>query len=51
MAVPAQSKPGQRPDWCYLSLGTWALMGIESPQPVINDQVLATELHQRGRRG
>ena len=19
--------PGQRPDWCYISLGTWALMG------------------------
>ena len=25
------------PDWCYISSGTWALMGIESPQPIIND--------------
>jgi rhamnulokinase len=40
MAVPAQSRPGQRPDWCYISLGTWALMGVESPVPLVNDQVL-----------
>jgi rhamnulokinase len=39
MAVPAASKPGQRPDWCYISLGTWALMGIESPQPAVTEQV------------
>ncbi len=25
------------PDWCYISSGTWALMGVESPQPIIND--------------
>ena len=37
MAVPAASRPGERPDWCYISLGTWALMGIESPRPVVND--------------
>ena len=40
MAVPAASQPGARPDWCYISLGTWALMGIESPEPVVNDTVL-----------
>jgi rhamnulokinase len=51
MAVPAQSKPGQRPDWCYLSLGTWALMGIESPQPVINDQVLDLNFTNEGGVG
>jgi rhamnulokinase len=37
MAVPAASVAGQRPDWCYISSGTWSLMGIESPRPVIND--------------
>lgn len=31
-AVPAESKP-----WAYLSSGTWSLMGIESPTPIIND--------------
>ena len=40
MAVPATSRPGSRPDWCYISLGTWALMGIESPQPKVNDKVM-----------
>ena len=38
MAVPAASKPGQRPDWCYISSGTWSLMGVETPQPIINDR-------------
>ena len=40
MAVPATSHPGVRPDWCYISLGTWALMGIESPTPMVNDMVM-----------
>jgi rhamnulokinase len=40
MAVPAKGVAGAKPDWCYISLGTWALMGVESPEPVINDQVL-----------
>ena len=51
MAVPAQSRPGQRPDWCYLSLGTWALMGIESPRPVIDDQVLKLNFTNEGGVG
>jgi rhamnulokinase len=51
MAVPAASKPGQRPDWCYVSLGTWALMGIESPQPVVNDQVLKLNFTNEGGVG
>jgi rhamnulokinase len=51
MAVPAESKPGQRPDWCYISLGTWALMGIESPRPVINDQVLKLNFTNEGGVG
>lgn len=51
MAVPAESKSGQRPDWCYVSLGTWALMGIESPAPVINDQVLGRNFTNEGGVG
>ncbi len=34
--------------WCYISLGTWALMGIESPRPVINDQVLKLNFTNEG---
>ena len=35
--MPAE--PGD--DWAYLSSGTWSLIGVELPQPLINDQVLA----------
>jgi rhamnulokinase len=31
-AVPAEGK-----GWAYLSSGTWSLLGIESPSPVINE--------------
>ena len=37
-AVPSASPLGTA-DWAYISLGTWALMGIESPRPVVNDTV------------
>jgi len=32
-AVPAEGE-----DWAYLSSGTWSLLGIESPTPVITEQ-------------
>lgn len=51
MAVPAESKSGESPDWCYISLGTWALMGIESPQPVINDTVARLNFTNEGGVG
>ncbi len=51
MAVPAASVPGQKPDWCYISLGTWALMGIESPEPVVNDQVMELNFTNEGGVG
>ncbi len=35
-AVPAQGD-----DWCYISSGTWSLMGVELDQPVINEKSLA----------
>lgn len=33
MAVPSSDAANS----CYISSGTWALMGVESPQPIIND--------------
>jgi rhamnulokinase len=51
MAVPAASRPGQRPDWCYISLGTWALLGVESPKPLVNDKVLALNFTNEGGVG
>jgi rhamnulokinase len=38
-AVPTLSKClGGKPDWCYISSGTWSLMGVETAKPIINDQ-------------
>lgn len=36
MAVPTASKTG-KPDWCYISSGTWSLMGVETAEPVVSD--------------
>lgn len=36
-AVPAR---GSR-DWAYLSSGTWSLIGVESPQPLISEKIRA----------
>jgi rhamnulokinase len=36
-AVPA----GFNGDWCYISSGTWSLMGVETAEPIINDASLA----------
>jgi rhamnulokinase len=36
-AVPAAGEIGSRPDWCYISSGTWSLMGAEVPGPVVTD--------------
>ncbi len=38
MAVPAKSVAGKKPNWCYISSGTWSLMGVEVPAPVVTDQ-------------
>jgi rhamnulokinase len=35
-AVPAQGN-----GWCYISSGTWSLMGVEVDEPVINEKSLA----------
>ena len=36
VAVPAHGK-----DWCYISSGTWSLMGVELDEPVIDAPTLA----------
>ena len=40
-AVPAASPPADRPDWCYISLGTWALVGGELNSPLVSPECLA----------
>ncbi len=38
LSVPASARSDETPDWCYISSGTWSLMGVEVPRPVINDK-------------
>ncbi len=48
-AVPARvTNPGGPPDWCYLSSGTWSLLGVEVPQPVISAETLRCNLTNEG---
>ncbi|MBN1560493.1 rhamnulokinase [candidate division KSB1 bacterium] len=42
-AVPATGD-----NWAYLSSGTWSLIGVESPQPIINDAALANNFTNEG---
>ncbi len=51
MAVPAASQPGQRPDWCYISSGTWSLMGVETPRPIINQRCYELNFTNEGGVG
>ncbi|MDB5295204.1 MAG: pentulose/hexulose kinase [Phycisphaerales bacterium] len=36
-AVPVEGE--RRTDWCYISSGTWSLMGVELPAPLIDAKV------------
>ncbi|QDT06335.1 Rhamnulokinase [Rubripirellula lacrimiformis] len=38
LAVPAEDFAPAKPDWCYISSGTWSLMGCELNQPMITDR-------------
>ena len=51
VAVPTDRPLGERPDWCYISSGTWSLMGVEVPRPVINDKTLALNFTNEGGVG
>jgi rhamnulokinase len=43
-AVPAEGRSG----WAYLSSGTWSLLGIEVPRPVINAETEAANCTNEG---
>ncbi|MDH7568459.1 MAG: rhamnulokinase family protein [Armatimonadota bacterium] len=45
-AVPARGD-----DWCYISSGTWSLMGIESPEPLIDERSLRYNFTNEGGVG
>ncbi len=51
LAVPATGLPSSTPDWCYISSGTWSLLGVEIPQPVINEKCLDLNFTNEGGVG
>ena len=51
LAVPAQNPPSASPDWCYISSGTWSLMGVEVPEPIINEKCLELNFTNEGGVG
>ena len=50
-AVPAPEPPSSRPDWCYVSLGTWALVGAELDRPLVTPACLARNFTNEGGVG
>lgn len=38
VAVPAEAPPSMHPNWCYISSGTWSLMGAETTAPIIDER-------------
>lgn len=50
-AVPAHEPPAARPDWCYVSLGTWALVGAELNSPLVTPDCLAHNFTNEGGVG
>ncbi len=50
LAVPARSG-GAKPDWCYISSGTWSLLGVELAQAVVNDDCLRLNFTNEGGAG
>ena len=51
LAVPATGAVSEQPSWSYISSGTWSLMGVELPGPVIDDRVLARNFTNEGGVG
>ena len=47
-AASASSSPSSPPDWCYLSSGTWSLLGVEVPRPVINAETMRYNFTNEG---
>jgi rhamnulokinase len=51
LAVPFTGAPSAKPNWCYISSGTWSLMGVEVPEPVINSKCLDLNFTNEGGVG
>jgi rhamnulokinase len=45
---PAHGATGAPPEWCYLSSGTWSLLGVEVSRPVINAETMRYNFTNEG---
>ena len=43
-AAAVAAVPAEGDDWCYISSGTWSLMGVELAHPIINERALELNL-------
>jgi rhamnulokinase len=50
-ASAVASVPAQGDAWCYISSGTWSLMGVEIDQPIINEKSLRYNYTNEGGVG
>lgn len=50
-AVPAPEPPCSRPNWCYVSLGTWALVGAELDRPLVTPECMSLNFTNEGGVG
>ncbi len=48
LAVPAETFAASRPDWCYISCGTWSLIGAELDAPNLTDACLEYNFTNEG---
>lgn len=48
LAVPASNFAQERPDWCYISSGTWSLMGVEITSPRCTDKCMELNFTNEG---
>ena len=51
LAVPANSFAQRSPDWCYISCGTWSLMGVELDVPDLSPRCQSLNFTNEGGLG
>jgi rhamnulokinase len=50
-AAAVAGVPAQGDAWAYISSGTWSLMGVELPEPQVNEETLAANFTNEGGVG
>jgi rhamnulokinase len=50
-ASAVAAAPAEGDDWCYISSGTWSLMGVELDKPILSDKALQLNYTNEGGVG